>query len=237
MPTLMNDKLQLSTTRILKEIQHQEKGLAVLIDPDKFEENPVSFLKRLPSATQFLLVGGSQVAEGKTQQLVKSLKAFTPLPIILFPGHYSQLTPEADAVLFLSLLSGSNPEYLINQQIKAVDVLKNTKLEIIPTAYILIDGGCETSVSKTSNTQPISPQNTKLIVDTALAGQYMGKQLIYLEAGSGAKNSVPKHVILAVKEAVKIPIFVGGGIRHRHQLNEAFAAGANVVVMGTAFEK
>lgn len=237
MPIKMKNKLSFQSVSTLQQIQQCKNGLAILIDPQSFNENPVDFLQRIPTETNFLLIGGSQVDLGKTQQLVQTIKALTSLPLVLFPGDYTQLTPKADAVLFLSLLSGRNPEYLIGQQIKAVDVLVNSSLEVIPTAYILIDGGCTTSVVKTSKTQPIPSYDIKQIVDTALAGQFMGKQLIYLEAGSGAKNEVPKEVILAVKEKVSIPIFVGGGIKTQQQVQIAYSAGATLVVMGTAFEK
>lgn len=237
MPTKMSEKIKVDAISILEQVSFLKEGLAILIDPQNFDENPIAFLERIPTRTHLLLVGGSQVDKGKTQLLVQTLKAFTTIPIVLFPGDYTQLTKDADAVLFLSLLSGRNPEYLIDQQIKAVDCLKNSSLEIIPTAYILIDGGCETSVVETSKTQPIAASDVKQIVNTALAGQFMGKKLIYLEAGSGAKNEVPEKVIAAVKKAVKIPIFVGGGIRTQQQIDNAYIAGANVVVMGTAFEK
>lgn len=236
MPTKMNNMVKLESNNILEKIYMLKEALVILIDPQNFNENPIAFLNRIPKNTHLLLVGGSQVNEGKTQDLVHTLKALTTIPIVLFPGDYTQLTTDADAVLFLSLLSGRNPEYLIGQQIKAVDVLKNTNLEIIPTGYILIDGGCETSVVKTSQTQPIPSWDIKQIVDTALAGQFMGKKLIYLEAGSGAKNEVPKEVIAEVRKAINIPIFVGGGIKTQQQMDTAYLAGANVVVMGTAFE-
>jgi len=237
MPIKMLKKSSILSDSLLKKIQDGQNQLAVLVDPQDFTENTASFLKRIPELTSFLLVGGSKVEAGKTQQLVSVLKKETDLPIILFPGDFTQLTNQADAVLYLSLLSGRNPEYLINQHIKAVPFLRSTNLEIIPTAYILVDGGCKTAVVNISQTEPIPSDQVTLIVDTALAGKFMGKQLIYLEAGSGAKNPIPLEVITAVKQAVNLPIIVGGGIRTKTQKKAAFSAGADVVVMGTAFEK
>ena len=216
----------------------KEKLLAILLDPDK------TGLDKLPEITSsienlhanFIFVGGSFVENGITDLFVKTLKKLTKLPIILFPGDFSQLTNHADALLFLSLLSGRNPEYLIEQQIKSVPFLKNSALEIIPTGYILIDGGTNSSVVKMSNTIPISQENITLAVDTAVAGMYKGKQLIYLEAGSGAIFSVNSKIIASVKQHISIPLIVGGGIRTKEQLNNAYKNGADLVVVGTAFE-
>lgn len=222
---------------LIAEVEGGRKQLVVLIDPDKFNEAEAgSFLKELPAEVSYLFVGGSTDEEHKTEAVVKSLKAQTSLPIILFPGNYSQITEEADVILFLSLISGRNPEYLIEQQVKSVKFLQNSALEIIPTGYILIDGGRESAVQRISNTAPIPRDKVETIVDTALAGQFSGKQLIYLEAGSGAKFPVSEEIISAVKRAVKIPLIVGGGIRFREQLEKAYTAGADIVVIGTAFE-
>lgn len=216
----------------------KEKLLAILLDPDK------TSLDKLPEITSrienlkanFIFVGGSFVENNLTDLFVKTLKKHTKLPVILFPGDFSQLTNHADGLLFLSLLSGRNPEYLIEQQIKSVPFLKNSSLEIIPTGYILIDGGTNSSVLKMSNTKPISQENIQLAVDTAVAGMYKGKQLIYLEAGSGAKFPVNSELISAVKKYISIPLIVGGGIKTKEQLNNAYENGADVVVVGTAFE-
>jgi len=217
----------------------KEKLIAILLDPDKtsIEEIP-SVLKRIvPLRINFIFVGGSYVKNGLTNLFVKILRSNTKIPIVLFPGDYSQVTNNANALLFLSLLSGRNPEYLIEQQIKSVPFLKNSTLEIIPTGYILIDGGTQSSVLKVSKTTPISQENIKLAVATAIAGMYKGKQLIYLEAGSGAKHSVNATIISNVKKNISIPLIVGGGIRTKEQLNTAFSNGADLVVIGTAFEE
>jgi len=225
----------------LEEIQQAAyeslKMLAVLIDPDKFDETGVSeFIQKLPKNTTHIFVGGSTVEAGRTCTVVKAIKNVSGLPIILFPGDHSQISTHADALLFLSLISGRNPEFLIEQQVRSVEKLRNTNLEIIPTGYILIDGGRETSVQKVSNTIPLAQNNIQQIVNTALAGQYSGKKLIYLEAGSGAKFSVSSEIIQSVKEAIDIPVIVGGGIRSTEQLQLSYDAGADLVVIGTAFE-
>ena len=223
---------------IQKASKKGEKLLAILLDPDKtsLEEIP-SISKRIESLNaHFIFVGGSFVENGITNIFVQKLKENTQIPIVLFPGDYSQLTNYADALLFLSLLSGRNPEYLIEQQIKSVPFLKNSSLEIIPTGYILIDGGTQSSVLKVSKTTPIAQENIELAVSTAVAGMYKGKQLIYLEAGSGAKTVVNTQLISEVKKNITIPLIVGGGIKSREQLNNAYKNGADLVVIGTAFE-
>lgn len=222
---------------IWQAVMNNRKLLAILIDPDKFDDTKVSgFIKDLPATTTHIFVGGSTVDKGRTCEVVKAIKNICNLPVILFPGDHSQISARADALLFLSLISGRNPEFLIEQQVRSVERIKNTNLEIIPTGYILIDGGRETSVQRVSNTIPLAQENLEQIVNTALAGQYSGKKLVYLEAGSGAKFPVSVEIISAVKEALNIPVIVGGGIRSTEQLYLAYEAGADLVVIGTAFE-
>lgn len=226
---------------ILKEIseshKEKEKLLAILIDPEKFKISSIeSFLKNIPKETTHFFIGGSSKNDIGMDEMVKKLKTKTSLPILVFPGDYKQLTPAADAVLFLSLLSGRNPEYLIGQQIKGASFLKNENIEIIPTAYLLIDGGNDSSVAKITETAPISRNAIEIIVNTALAGEYMGSKLVYLEAGSGAKNPVSVEIIKAVKKYLSIPLIVGGGIRTQEQKERIFRAGADMIVMGTVFE-
>jgi len=225
--------------QIHSSIQDKKKLLAILLDPDKTTICELSSISKKIDAIQanFIFVGGSYVENGITDLFVKELKQHTKIPIVLFPGDYSQITNNADALLFLSLLSGRNPEYLIEQQIKSVPFLKNSTLEVIATGYILIDGGTNSSVLKISKTTPIAQNNIELAVATAIAGMYKGKQLIYLEAGSGARTAVNLQLISEVKKNIHIPLIVGGGIRSKKQLNQAFENGADLVVIGTAFEE
>lgn len=215
-----------------------KKLLAILIDPEKFDVNDtVDFLNRIPTSTTHLFVGGSSDKDGNLEKVVHHLKKQTRLPVFLFPGDYSQISSEADAILFLSLLSGRNPEYLIGQQVKSIPKLIDISIEVIPTAYLLIDGGTDSSVSKISQTLPMPQENIEAIVHTALAGQFMGAKLVYLEAGSGANISVKEEIVKEVKKFLKIPLIVGGGIKSEKQMKNIYSAGADMVVMGTAFEK
>ena len=214
-----------------------EKLLAVLIDPEKFEvATAEKFLRKIPFLTTHIFIGGSTVAPEDLETCTAAIKAETDLPLVLFPGDHRQVSNKADALLFLSLLSGRNPDFLISQQVRSVPFIQKTQLEVIPTAYLLIDGGKECAVQRVSGTKPLAQQDISAIRDTALAGFYSGKKLIYLEAGSGALNSVSSEVISAVKEAVDIPVIVGGGIRSANQMQTAYEAGADMVVIGTAFE-
>lgn len=216
-----------------------KKLLAVLIDPEKMDLKhiPCFFEKIHNSIATHIFVGGSTDKDNQTESVVMEVKKETNLPVILFPGDVSQITNKADGILFLSLLSGRNPEYLIEQQIKAAPILKNAPLEIIPTGYILIDGKKETATQKVSNTKPISQEKTTRILHTSLAGEFSGKQLIYLEAGSGATQVVSQNIIEMVSNKITVPLIVGGGIHTKKQLEDAFNAGADIVVIGTAFEK
>jgi putative glycerol-1-phosphate prenyltransferase len=219
--------------------RENRKLIGILLDPDKLRlEKVADCLLAIDSQeVDLLLVGGSTVENGDTQALVGKIKELSSLPVVLFPGDFSQITGQADALLFLNLISGRNSEYLINQQVKAVPLLEETNLEVIPTAYILVDGGVETSDAKVSKTEPISPKDEKTILETALAGAYMGNKLVYLEAGSGAKTPIPGSLIAELRSRIDIPIVAGGGIRSHRQMAEAFENGADMVVIGTAFEQ
>jgi len=216
-----------------------KKALAILIDPEKFvieDAFAKAYIAKIPSVTTHILVGGSSDTILVTQNVVQLIKKHCALPVLLFPGDHHQITPMADGLLFLSLLSGRNPKYLIDEHIRAVPAVRKTALEIIPTGYILIDGGTESSVARISNTIPISQNDMEQIVHTAIAGELMGKKCIYLEAGSGALIPVKLETIKAVKKQLTIPLIVGGGIRSQQQLEAAYKAGADMVVMGTVFE-
>jgi len=225
--------------KIVSAKKEGKKLLAVLIDPEKMDLKhiPCFFEKIHNSIATHIFIGGSTDKDNQTESIVMAVKKETNLPVILFPGDVSQITNKADGILFLSLLSGRNPEYLIEQQIKAAPILKNAPLEIIPTGYILIDGKKETATQKVSNTKPISQEKTTRILHTSLAGEFSGKQLIYLEAGSGATQVVSQNIIEMVSNKITVPLIVGGGIHTKKQLEDAFNAGADIVVIGTAFEK
>ena len=224
---------------ILASINSREKLLAVLIDPDKMKVDDLSsFCEKLKnSIATHVFVGGSTVDGNVMDSFICELKMHIALPIVIFPGDVSQISNEANAILFLSLISGRNPEYLIEKQVQSVSKLKNSNLEIIPTGYILIENGIETAVQRVSETKPIKRENVKLISDTAKAGEYLGKKLIYLEAGSGAEHPINSEIIYRVKQELNIPLIVGGGIRSTKQLYETFKSGADLVVIGTAFEE
>jgi putative glycerol-1-phosphate prenyltransferase len=222
---------------LLKTLSEKKKILAILIDPEKFKlEQTATFLRNLPTTATHIFVGGSTVAEGLTEAVVNQLKLYTAKPIVLFPGDVTQITPKADAILFLSLLSGRNPDYLIGKHLEAVQRIRGTVLQVLPTGYLLIDGGNESAVAKVTKTKPLARDDIREIVDTAIAAAYLGMKLVYLEAGSGAINPVSPEVISAVKKEIGIPLLVGGGIRTEAQKQAAFDAGADIVVMGTAFE-
>lgn len=223
---------------ILSAKKNGRKLLAILLDPDKIELEQVGQLadtiNRSPATHIF--VGGSIVEADIIDDLIVRLKQKTKLAIVLFPGNPSQISNQADAILFLTLLSGRNPDYLIEHQVNAVPILKKTRLEVISTGYILIESGTQTAVERVSKTEPLDRNNSGYVVQTAQAGEFIGNKLIYLEAGSGAKNAVPTEMIRNVAEGIEVPLIVGGGIRSKQGIEEAYQAGADLVVIGTAFE-
>ena len=223
---------------ILSAKAENRKLLAVLLDPDKVDMDNLSVLieKIGTSPATHIFVGGSIVETNKMDELVHFLKNGLSLPIVLFPGNPSQISTFADGILFLSLLSGRNPDYLIEHHVNAVSVLNKSTLEIISTGYILIESGSQTAVERISKTKPLDRDNVEYVCQTAKAGEYLGNKLIYLEAGSGAKLAVPIEMIKVVSKEISIPLIVGGGIRSQQAIQAAFEAGADLVVIGTAFE-
>ncbi len=222
---------------IVKQKGLNHKSLAILLDPEKWsdelKEKVVSqFEHALPD---YVFIGGSSKSIS-TNSLLDDLKEFD-IPKILFPGDASQFSPQADAILFLSLLSGRNADYLIGQHVHSALKIKKSGVEVISTGYILIDGGKNSAVQKVSKTSPIPVSEIKLVVSTAIAGELLGMKAIYLEAGSGALQSVPSNIIQAVKKEISIPLIVGGGIRTSEALNSAYQAGADIVVIGNYFEE
>lgn len=212
--------------------------LAILLDPEKLELStlPILVSKINQSPATHILVGGSSFDGLHLDDIIITLKKNTQLPILLFPGNPSQVSQEADGILFLQLLSGRNSDYLIEYQIDAVPLIEQTKLEVISTGYLLIESGSETAVERVSKTKPLSRSNIEYIAQTAKAGEFIGNKLIYLEAGSGAQNAVSLEIIKNVSRRISVPLLVGGGIRSKQQIDSAFEAGADMVVIGTAFE-
>lgn len=221
-------------SNILEKVNQGKKQLVVLIDPETTERLDDLLSICSQANIDMFFIGGSTYASTATDVL-SSIRAVSDKDVVLFPGNVSQVTPGVDAVLFLSLLSGRNANFLIGHHVKAASLLKGS--EVIPVGYLLIDGGRVSTTQKVTKTEPLSQDNVQLIVDTALAGQYLGHKLIYLEAGSGAHNPVHTDVIRDVKEVLDIPLIVGGGISSKEQLKAAYDAGADIVVIGNALEK
>jgi len=215
----------------------KRKLFALQVDPDK--HNTASLVKTARHSNMydvdFLLVGGSLVSS-PIDDTIKILKSETEKPVIIFPGNILQISNLADGILLLCLISGRNPEYLIGNHVVAAPLLKKSGLEIIPTGYVLIENGRSTSVEYISNTKPIPADKTDLAVATAMAGEMLGHKLLYLEAGSGASEPVKTNLISEVKKNIEIPLIVGGGIQHPDQIRKIFLAGADIIIVGTAFE-
>jgi putative glycerol-1-phosphate prenyltransferase len=227
-----------SYQNILNSKAKGEKLLAILLDPDKLAvENLSELIEKInQSPATHILVGGSSFDGTHLDELIIELKSKINLPFLLFPGNPSQISDKADGILFLTLLSGRNPDYLIEHQVNAVPIIKKTNLEVISTGYILIESGNETAVERVSQTKPLDRNNHEYTLQTAQAGEFIGNKLIYLEAGSGAKLTVPKEMITLVSQNINVPLIVGGGIRSKQEIENAYNAGADLVVIGTAFE-
>ena len=225
-------------SQIIKSKTNNQKLLAILLDPDKLVLENLDLLisKINQSPASHIFIGGSLVTTTIIDELIVKIKQNCNLPIVLFPGNPSQISDKAHAILFLSLISGRNSDFLIEYQVKAAPILKQTQLEIISTGYILIESGTETAVERVSKTKPLDRNNLDLALATAQAGEMLGNKLIYLEAGSGAKQAVPLEMIKKVSQNIEIPLVVGGGIEDLQGIQTAYNAGADLVVIGTAFE-
>jgi phosphoglycerol geranylgeranyltransferase len=217
----------------------QKKSFAVLIDPDKTESRDLENLILLGknAKVDYWFVGGSLVVSNHLEQLVADLKTKSDIPVILFPGSPSQVTPKADALLYLSLISGRNPELLIGQHVLSAPAVKQSGLEILSTGYMVIDGGAPTTVSYISNAAPIPANKNEIALCTALAGEMLGMKLIYMDAGSGAQKPIPAEMIHTVASQITVPLIVGGGITTPDKAAENCRAGANLIVVGNAIEK
>ncbi len=219
--------------------QQQQKKLAVLFDPDKMRLGNMERALDLAieSGVDYFFIGGSLVVNDMLDAVLVNIRKRCPIPLILFPGNSFQLSYRADALLFLSLISGRNAELLIGQHVIAAPFLKMSPLEIISTGYMLVDGGVQTAVQYMSNTYPIPAHKDDIAVCTALAGAMLGLKLLYLDAGSGAKNPVSESMIEAVSSAVGVPLITGGGIRTPEKVAANLEAGADLVVVGNAIEQ
>ena len=219
-------------------LNSSKKQIAVLIDPDKTDI--VKLGKIIEAAEKanidFFLVGGSLLLKNNLEETIIFIKKATKKKVYLFPGNPTQVCNQADGILLLSLISGRNADLLIGHHVQAAPLLRQSRIDIIPTGYILIESGTATTVSYISNTTPIPANKPEIAACTALAGEQLGLQVIYLEAGSGALNAVSSETIKAVKRMIRIPLIVGGGIRTKAQVETAIAAGADVIVIGTAIE-
>jgi len=217
----------------------KKKQFAILIDPDKIDNNKLHEL--LDSAknagTDFFLIGGSLLLNNNLDELIFRIKSLCDIPVILFPGSSLQLSNKADALLFLSLISGRNADLLIGKHVESAPFLKKSMLEIISTGYMLIDGGVSTSVSYMSNSNPIPAGKKDIAVCTAMAAEMLGMKTIYMDAGSGALNPISSEMISAVSAAIDIPLIVGGGIKTAETARAAVSSGADVLVVGNAIEK
>jgi len=215
------------------------KSFAVLIDPDKADE--ASLLKLIELSTKakvdYFFVGGSLVVSNSTDECINTIKANCDIPVLLFPGAPSQISKYADGLLYLSLISGRNAELLIGQHVISAPMVKKSGLEIIPTGYLVIDGGAPTTVSYISNAAPIPSDKDDIAICTAMAGEMLGLKLIYMDAGSGAKLPITESMIAKVAGNVAIPIIVGGGIISSEKAAQNCKAGADVIVIGNAIEK
>lgn len=214
-----------------------KKALAVLIDPDQTEESVLNIAQLCQAnSVDFVFVGGSLTTAGVLSVAIKNIKKTYFGKIYIFPGNEFMIDNNADGILFLSLLSGRNPEYLIGKQLVAAPILAGSNLEVIPTAYLLIDGGKETSVSYISNTKPIPSDKPDIAMATALAGQMLGMQCVYMDAGSGAINPIPEKTISIVMKSISLPLIVGGGLRNIDAASKAYIAGADLIVIGNGAE-
>jgi len=218
--------------------QNRGGGFFLLIDPDRLSERHSLSLTESAEdcGVDIILVGSSFMLNNNFAPAVKKIKAATSLPVVIFPGSFAQITPDADAILFTSLISGRNPNYLIDEQVKGAPLVRQYNLEPIPTGYMLIESGSLTSVQYISGTLPIPQFKSDIAAAHAMAAQFLGMQMVYLEAGSGAQKPVPTEMIRTVVAHVEIPVMVGGGISRPEECAERIEAGASFIVCGNCFE-
>ncbi|MBD2702569.1 geranylgeranylglyceryl/heptaprenylglyceryl phosphate synthase [Spirosoma sp. BT702] len=239
-PQNSTNKLQSSLLTILRDFRRTgRKAFAVLIDPDKTDENGLfSLLARINvHPVDLFLVGGSLVTDYVHKEVIATIRKHSQIPIILFPGNPLHIVSSADAILLLSLISGRNPEFLIGQHVIAAPLLKKSGLEILSTGYMVVDSGTQTTVSYVSGTMPLPHDKPAVAACTAMAGEMLGLQLMYLDAGSGARWPVSPEMIAAVRAVVDVPLIVGGGLNSGERAYEALKAGADMIVVGNGIEQ
>jgi putative glycerol-1-phosphate prenyltransferase len=217
----------------------RRKSFALLIDPDKIDQVklPTLIEQAVLARVDYLFVGGSLVVTNHLDQVVLQIKSLCKIPIILFPGTPSQVSVHADALLYLSLISGRNPELLIGQHVISAPAIRKSRLEIISTGYMVIDGGAPTTVSYISNALPIPADKNEIALCTAMAGEMLGMKMIYMDAGSGARRPISSEMIERVSDNIEIPLLVGGGIQNPEKVYHNARAGADIIVVGNAIEK
>lgn len=225
--------------RIYDQLESGKKLFTVLVDPDKYDDNSLLDLAKACNEGQvhYFFVGGSLMTTGKFERTIDVLKSTSDIPIVIFPGSSMQISARADAILFLSLISGRNPEYLIGQQVLSAPHIKAANLESLATGYMLIESENSTTANYISNTLPIPSDKADIAACTAMAGEMLGMKLIYLDGGSGAQRVIPARMVKKVKEATNIPIIVGGGITSAEQANQIWSSGADMIVVGNAIER
>jgi putative glycerol-1-phosphate prenyltransferase len=216
-----------------------KKMFGVLVDPDK--QNAKELIETVKTCNEanvdYFFVGGSIITNGDMQKTTRLISENSTKPIIIFPGNPDQISDYADAILFLSLVSGRNPEFLIGHQVIAAPIIKKTNLEVIPTAYLLVDCGTTTTAIYVSDTNPIPHDNPEIAANTALAGEYLGLKLTYIDGGSGAKKCISSAMISKTKSALSGPLIIGGGIRTPQAAHEIYKAGADIIIVGNGAEK
>jgi len=225
--------------KLTKDAAGLKKKFAVLVDPDKSSTASLKKLAALAvkAGVDYFFFGGSLLMHEGGKAHINVLREYSDIPVILFPGSSLQVYPNAHGILLLSLISGRNPDMLIGKHVESAALLKSSKLEIIPTGYMLVDSGRPTSVSYISNTQPIPSDKPDIAACTAMAGEMLGLKIIYMDAGSGALNPVPAEMISRVKSETSLPLIIGGGISDKSKAKAALNAGADVIVIGNAVEK
>lgn len=231
--------LQSNCMKTIEQFLKPKKQLAVLIDPDKQSPEQLQKTAKISqkAGVDLLFVGGSLLTSDMLYHCVRTLKENSDIPVVLFPGNTYQIARNADALLFLSLISGRNPDMLIGMHVLAAPYIKLSGLETIPTGYMLIDSGKPTAVSYMSNSFPIPNDKKDIAACTAMAGEMLGLKLIFMDAGSGAQKSIPEEMISFVKQSIEVPLIIGGGIRDVEKLNSVFDAGADIAVVGNRFEE